>query len=98
MAEFDILYGKGISKTGEILDLAVEAGIVEKSGAWFSYNDERIAQGRDKARAFLEEHPEVTEEIENKIRAFSENGTLEAALDPMPLDDDDDDGFSIEVL
>ena len=98
VAEFDILYGKGISKTGEILDLAVEAGIVEKSGAWFSYNDERIAQGRDKARAFLEEHPEVTEEIENKIRAFSENGTLEAALDPMPLDDDDDDGFSIEVL
>ena len=98
VAEFDILYGKGISKTGEILDLAVEAGIVEKSGAWFSYNDERIAQGRDKARTFLEEHPEVTEEIENKIRAFSENGTLEAALDPMPIDDDDDDGFSIEVL
>ena len=98
VAEFDILYGKGISKTGEILDLAVEAGIVEKSGAWFSYNDERIAQGRDKARTYLEEHPEVTEEIENKIRAFSENGTLEAALDPMPIDDDDDDGFSIEVL
>ena len=93
VAEFDILYGKGISKTGEILDLAVEAGIVEKSGAWFSYNDERIAQGRDKARTYLEEHPEVTEEIENKIRAFSENGTLEAALDPMPIDDDDDDGF-----
>ena len=98
VAEFDILYGKGISKTGEILDLAVEAGIVEKSGAWFSYNDERIAQGRDKARTYLEEHPEVTEEIENKIRAFIENGTLEAALDPMPIDDDDDDGFSIEVL
>ncbi len=98
VAEFDILYGKGISKTGEILDLAVEAGIMEKSGAWFSYNDERIAQGRDKARNYLEEHPEVTEEIENKIRAFSESGTLEAALDPMPIDDDDDDGFSIEVL
>ncbi len=96
VAEFDILYGKGISKTGEILDLAVEAGIMEKSGAWFSYNDERIAQGRDKARAYLEEHTEVMEEIENKIRAISDSGTLDAAIEPTPLDDDDD--FEIEVL
>lgn len=96
VAEFDILYGKGISKTGELIDLAVEAGILEKSGAWFSYNDERIAQGRDKAKAYLEEHPEVLDEIEEKIRSASDSGSLEAALEPAPLDDDDD--FEIEVL
>ncbi len=96
VAEFDILYGKGISKTGELIDLAVEAGILEKSGAWFSYNGERIAQGRDKAKAYLEEHPETLDEIEAKIRSAKDSGSLEAALEPAPIDDDDD--FEIEVL
>ncbi len=66
-AEFDILYGKGISKEGEILDLAVDRNIVEKSGTWFSYGDLRLGQGRDNVRAFLEEHPDVFEEIKQKL-------------------------------
>ena len=67
--EFDIMYGEGISKLGEILDLGVRANIVEKSGAWFSYNSQRIGQGRENAKTFLREHPAVAEEIENAIRA-----------------------------
>jgi len=67
--EFDIMYGEGISKTGEILDLGVKAGVVEKSGAWFSYGDERIGQGRENAKTFLRENPAMANEIEEKIRA-----------------------------
>ena len=67
--EFDIMYGEGISKTGEILDLGVKAGVVEKSGSWFSYADERIGQGRENVKEFLREHPEIADEIEDKIRA-----------------------------
>jgi recombination protein RecA len=67
-AEFDILYGKGISFEGDVLDLAAEMGIIEKSGAWFSYNGERIGQGREKARDYLIEHRDVLEEIEKKVR------------------------------
>lgn len=67
--EFDILYGKGISRVGEVVDLAVELGIVEKSGAWFSYNNARISQGRDKAKQFLIDNPDIMEEIEVKIKS-----------------------------
>ena len=67
--EFDIMYGEGISKTGELLDLGVKAGVVEKSGSWFSYGDERIGQGRENAKTFLKEHPDVALQIEDKIRA-----------------------------
>ena len=67
-AEFDILYGKGISKVGNILDMAVNLDIVEKSGAWFSYNGQRISQGRENAKRYLEEHPDVMAEIEKKVR------------------------------
>ena len=67
-AEFDIMYGAGISREGEILDLGVQAGIVEKSGSWFSYNGERIGQGKDNAREFLKERPEMAIEIENRVR------------------------------
>jgi recombination protein RecA len=67
--EFDILYGEGISKEGDVLDLAVERNVVEKSGAWFSYGKERIGQGRENSRMFLKEHPEMTEEIRNKLLA-----------------------------
>jgi recombination protein RecA len=66
-AEFDIYYGKGISKEGEILDLGSESKIIEKSGAWYSYGGERIGQGRENARIFLQEHPEVAEEITQKL-------------------------------
>ncbi|PTQ71964.1 recombinase RecA [Celeribacter persicus] len=67
--EFDIMYGEGISKTGELLDLGVKAGVVDKSGAWFSYGDERIGQGRENAKRYLKENPQVALEIEDKIRA-----------------------------
>ena len=67
--EFDIMYGEGISKTGELLDLGVKAGVVEKSGAWYSYGDERIGQGRENAKQFLKSNPQVADEIEDRIRA-----------------------------
>jgi recombination protein RecA len=67
--EFDIMYGEGISKTGELLDLGVKAGVVEKSGSWFSYADERIGQGRENAKQFLRDNPAVALAIEDKIRA-----------------------------
>jgi recombination protein RecA len=67
--EFDIMYGEGISKMGELLDLGVKAGVVEKSGAWFSYGDERIGQGRENAKQFLKDNPDIAFAIEDKIRA-----------------------------
>ena len=69
IAEFDIMYGSGISKTGELIDLGVRAGIVEKSGSWFSYGNERIGQGRANAKKFLVENEDTAAEIESKIRA-----------------------------
>ena len=71
VVEFDIMYGEGVSKMGEIIDLGVKAGVVEKSGAWFSYDGERIGQGRENARTYLKEHPEMAEAIEKAIRANS---------------------------
>ena len=68
-AEFDIMFGEGISKLGEILDLGVKLGIVQKSGAWFNYGEMRLGQGRDNAKQFLKEHPEVSDEIEKIVRA-----------------------------
>jgi recombination protein RecA len=67
-AEFDILYGEGISREGEIIDMGVNAKILEKSGAWYAYNGEKIGQGKDNAREFLRENPELAVEIENKVR------------------------------
>lgn len=67
-AEFDIMFGKGISKEGDILDLAVSIALVNKSGAWFAYNGNKIGQGRENAKSYLAEHPEVMEELEKKIR------------------------------
>ncbi len=66
--EFDIMYGEGISKTGELLDIGVKAGVVEKSGSWYSYGDERIGQGRENAKIFLKTNPAMAQEIEDKIR------------------------------
>jgi len=69
-AEFEILYGKGISKIGELIDLGVDNGIVEKAGAWYSYEKDRIGQGKENSRAFLEEHPDMAAEIETRLRAL----------------------------
>ncbi len=87
-AEFDIIYGKGISKVGEILDIGAEIGILEKSGSWYSYNGERIAQGRDKARTYLEENPDVMAEIEEKIRNAGDEA-VSVGDDDLLLDDAD---------
>ena len=69
--EFDIMYGEGISKTGELVDLGVESEIIEKSGSWYSYKTERIGQGRENAKTFLKENPDISEEIESLIRQNS---------------------------
>jgi recombination protein RecA len=87
--EFDIMYGQGISKTGELIDLGSKAGIVEKSGSWFSYDSQRIGQGRENAKAFLAENPDIAAKIEAAIR--SNAGLLGAALATSGGEKDDDD-------
>ncbi len=85
--EFDIMYGEGISKTGELVDLGVKAGIVEKSGAWFSFDSERIGQGRENAKAYLKEHPETAMKIERAIRqnaGLLAGQILEGVAEPAP--------------
>ena len=78
VVDFDIMYGEGISKTGEIIDLGVKAGVIEKSGAWFSYNCNKIGQGRENAKTYLRDNTEIALEIENKIKA--EAGHLSAEM------------------
>ena len=80
VVEFDIMYGTGISKEGDILDVAVDRGIVEKAGAWFSYNGEKLGQGRENVKQLFKEKPELMEEIELKVREASkkEDEALEA--------------------
>ena len=78
-AEFDILYGEGISREGEIIDMGVNARVLEKSGAWYAYQGEKIGQGKDNAREFLRENPELAAEIENKVREFMGIPLLQAA-------------------
>jgi recombination protein RecA len=85
-AEFDIMYGEGISKMGELIDLGVKAGVVEKSGSWFSYGDQRIGQGRENAKIFLRENGDIALEIEDKIRAAH---GLDFDLDVKPDQEDD---------
>ncbi len=87
--EFDIMYGEGISKTGEILDLGVKAGIVEKSGAWFSYDSVRVGQGRENSKVFLTENPDVAARIENAVRARTDKVAEELMVGPSAEDDVD---------
>ncbi|MEP2830653.1 recombinase RecA [Parvibaculum sp.] len=90
--EFDIMYGEGISKMGELVDLGVKAGIVEKSGSWFSYNSQRVGQGRENAKQFLRDNPDMANEIEAAIRQNA--GLIAEKIMEMPdaSEDDDDDG------
>lgn len=81
------MYGEGISKMGELLDLGVKANIVEKSGAWFSYDSTRIGQGRENSKNYLRANPEVAQEIENRIRADA--GLIADALVTEPSEEDD---------
>ena len=95
-AEFDIMFGKGISKEGDVLDLAASVGIAQKSGAWFAYGGDKIGQGRENAKAYLREHPEIMDEIEHKVRVAyglikeeAPEGTEETAAVPETEGDDE---------
>src|SRR5207302_3725452 len=85
--EFDILYGQGISREGDLLDLAVENNIVEKSGAWFSYGGERIGQGRENARDFLKAHPDMLRDVETRL--YEKFGVAKTAPPPAPVELDE---------
>ena len=86
--EFDVMYGEGISKTGEILDLAVEKGLVEKSGAWYSYNNQRIGQGRENAKIFLKENQNTSDEIEKILRSDNKKQETEFEEDVVSNGED----------
>jgi recombination protein RecA len=88
VVEFDIMYGEGISKTGELIDLGDKAGVVEKSGSWYSYDGQRIGQGRENAKKFLKDNPEVANAIEQKVRENA--GILAAVLDGSKEEGDED--------
>lgn len=85
-AEFDILYGEGISRIGEIIDIGVQLGVIQKSGSWYSYESQRLAQGRENLRAFLKDHPELVEKLEKQIRPLLMQAT-DVLLASTPLDD-----------
>ena len=87
--EFDIMYGLGVSKAGELVDLGVQAGVVDKSGSWFSYGDERIGQGRENAKVFLNENPDIAAEIEAKVRANA-GLVADGMIDPPAAGNDED--------
>ena len=86
--EFDIMYGEGISKRGELIDLGVKAGVVEKSGAWYSFSDQRIGQGRENAKTFLKDNPDIAYQIEDKIRAAHGLDFAMSGEDPADVLDD----------
>ncbi len=88
--EFDIIYGEGISKTGELIDLGVKGEVIEKSGSWYSYNGQRIGQGREKTREFLKENPAIADEIEDAVRRSAGLLTEEMLTAGMDLTDEDD--------
>jgi len=88
--EFDIMYGEGVSKVGELVDLGVKAGVVEKSGAWYSYDSQRIGQGRENAKVFLKQNPDIANKIEAQVRANS--GIIAEAIMAGEVTGKDDDG------
>jgi recombination protein RecA len=87
-AEFDIIFGEGISKTGDLLDLAAEQGIIDKSGAWYSYKDERIGQGRENAKKFLKDHPDMFAEIDTNVRMGFGLPSVKAAAAPLAAEEE----------
>ena len=90
-AEFDIIYGKGISKEGNILDIAVNLDIIEKAGSWFSYNGERIGQGRENVKKYLKENPDIMDEIEGKVRDNFAKAFEQSLGEDLPSKEDDED-------
>ncbi len=96
VAEFDILYGKGISRAGELVDIGLALDVIQKSGSWFSYNGERLGQGKDNIRKMLESDTALFEEIEAKVRALSDK--LETAEEAFDVDEEDEDDFDLRAL
>jgi recombination protein RecA len=94
--EFDIMYGEGVSKMGELIDLGVKAGVVEKSGAWFSYDSQRIGQGRENAKVFLKQNPDMANKIETLIRQNAGLIAEKILVGEETTDDDDDDDEAAE--
>ena len=91
VVEFDIMYGQGISKLGELIDIGVKSGIINKSGAWFSYKGDKIGQGRENSKIFLQENPEIASEIETLIRSKSDDlseDLMEQEIEDMPEEDE----------
>jgi recombination protein RecA len=88
--EFDIMYGEGISKLGEIIDLGVKAGVIEKSGSWFSFSSQRIGQGRDNVREFLKKNPDIAGEIERAVRGAKETVEEQLLVGPAEGADEED--------
>ena len=95
-AEFDIMYGKGISREGSLLDIGVDLGIVKKSGAWYTYEGEQLGQGRENAKVFLTENPEIMVEISDRILTQVGIGVDEEALDADVMTDEHDVPISLE--
>jgi recombination protein RecA len=95
-AEFDIMYGKGISREGTLIDVAVEQGIIKKSGAWYTYEGEQLGQGRENAKAFLAENLEVMIEISEKVRQAVGVGGSGAEEAPLGLDPRDDEPITLD--
>ena len=89
-AEFDVIYGEGISKEGNILDMAVNLDIVDKAGSWFSYNGERIGQGRENVKKYLKENPDVLDEIEGKVRENFAKAFEQSLGEDLPSKEEDD--------
>ena len=89
-AEFDVVYGEGISKAGNILDMAVNLDIIEKSGSWFSYNGERIGQGRENVKRYLAENPKVMEEVDKKVRENFAKAFEQSLGEEVPEEDEDE--------
>jgi recombination protein RecA len=87
--QFDIIYGEGISKTGELIELGVKAGVIDKSGAWYAYGGQKIGQGKEAARRFLKEHPETAHAIEDAIRA--KMGVVSDGMYAAPIDEEERD-------
>jgi len=89
-AEFDVVYGQGISKEGNILDMAVNLDIIEKAGSWFSYNGERVGQGRENVKKYLKENPKVLEEVEQKVRENFAKAFEQSLGEELPNEQDSD--------
>ena len=89
-AEFDVVYGEGISKAGNILDMAVNMDVIEKSGSWFSYNGDRIGQGRENVKKYLQDNPEILEDVEEKVRANFAKAFEDSLGEEIPEIDDEE--------